>query len=409
MRAQRSVALMPDAMVPEAPLAALVRDLGYRPVGPDEHQGCVAGLVNGGDLADCAALSPIMPVMVLSERPADDFAFRLDATRAGASAVVPAPPDPVALAGWLSEVDRATHPRARVLIVDDDPFVGQHCALTLEAAGFDTRAESDPSRVLTAIAEMRPDLLLLDMQMPGASGVEVASIIRQDRSATALPIVFLSAERDPERRLGARRVGGDDFINKGVASSTLIEIVSMRTARARALSDMVARDGLTGLLGHAAFKERLAAAAQDGRACTVGMVDIDHFKAINDGYGHPAGDEVLRALARTLRGGLRGTDTVARYGGEEYGVIVEAPVEDAVRALDRLRRRFASTPIDLGAECVRATFSAGVAHLSTGNATVGPKKRARDALTAADAALYRAKREGRDRIVAMEESASCST
>ena len=397
-------------------VASLVTDLGYRPADPGEDGACVAALVRevpargapGGDgLHACAALAPVMPVMVLSDRPSGDFAWRLAASRAGASAVLPLPLDPVALASWLGDVDRAARPRSRILVVDDDAFVAEHCALTLEAAGFETHVECDPARVLLAIAAVRPDLLLLDMQMPGASGMEVASIIRQDRAATALPIVFLSAERDPERRLGARRVGGDDFIDKGVDPATLVEIVSMRTARARALSDMASRDGLTGLVGHAGFKERLDEIAGDRAPCTVGMIDIDRFKAINDGHGHPAGDEVLRALARTLRGGLRATDTVARYGGEEFGVLIDASPHDACRALDRLRRRFAARTIDTGGGHVRATFSAGLAALGpTGpGASFDPSHdRARAALLAADGALYRAKREGRDRIILAGEN-----
>lgn len=159
------------------------------------------------------------------------------------------------------------------------------------------------------------------------------------------------------------------------------------------------QDALTGLPNRhgalARMQQSTERPGQEERPVCLALVDVDHFKAINDRYGHAAGDAVLVALGRELRGALREADWVARWGGEEFLVILEAPLPGAVVALDDLRARIAARPLLVDGQVIRTTISVGVALLA-------PAMPAAHCLRAADAALYRAKRSGRNRVLAAD-------
>ena len=390
-------------------LAHTVSNLGYRPVAHGEADNCVAALValppGGGEawdrsLESCRALASNTPVIVLAN--ALDFARRRAVIRAGAVAVLNDPPDLVMLNGWLRELDPTLSAPLSVLVVDDDPFAAEAFALTLEAAGMVARFETDAEGALGALEAERPDVVLLDVNMPDTDGIELAGIVRQDRTRLSLPILFLSGERDRDRRLAARALGGDDFITKPVDPDLLVRLVRMRGDRARALTDMATRDRLTGLPNRARFDEALAARAAlgpDAGPASVALIDVDHFKALNDTHGHATGDRMLRLLAGELMGGLRCTDEIARWGGEEFAVLLPGAAPPAAAGvIDRVRRRFAAARLDVAGERVGATFSAGVAGCPPGVAGEGAMERA-------DAALYAAKRAGRDRTIIHESEA----
>ncbi|MEC5289857.1 diguanylate cyclase [Aurantimonas sp. C2-6-R+9] len=259
------------------------------------------------------------------------------------------------------------------------------------------RLAQEPGRVLEEISSNTPDLILLDMHMPVADGMEVAQIIRQSRRNLSLPIIFLSAEQDVERQRQARKLGGDDFINKSVGFDHLASLVRMRAERAVALRQIGERDSLTGLLNHARFKDRVAVELErcrrTGSQFSVCLLDIDHFKQVNDTKGHQVGDRVIQTLSHSLVGGLRHIDVVARYGGEEFGVILlDTPIEPSNAVMNRIREHFADIPMRGPDEPFHVTFSAGVAGADAG-------KSADELIAAADAALYEAKRSGRNRVV----------
>ena len=397
-------------------LRELLHNFGYRATGPDpsdcarEAESPVVTLLRAPDVAALEADMPEPagpadpPLLVISDDAS--FEFRLGAARAGAAAVLPDPPDPVELSAWLREMDGALRRPLDVLVVDDDDLAVDAYVLALEGAGMRARAETDPARALGRIEAERPDVLLLDINMPGANGMELAGMVRQSRERLAMPILFLSGERDADRRLAARRIGGDDFIAKPVDLRSLVEIVRMRGQRALTLRDLGTRDSLTGLGTRARFSDELERALReeargDGARSTVCLLDIDHFKRFNDTYGHGLGDEVLRLLARVLTGTLRGTDEVARHGGEEFAVLLRgASPPDAARAMERVRGALSRASVET-AEGARAfcTFSAGLASCE-------PGLPASEIVRRADAALYRAKREGRDRIVGHETPAT---
>ncbi|MCC5812156.1 MAG: diguanylate cyclase [Ectothiorhodospiraceae bacterium] len=327
----------------------------------------------------------------------DSFDTRHAVARAGGEGYYLKPVDAAKLADRVeSLLDASSAEPYRVLIVDDDQELGEHYRLTLQAAGMTATLVTRPRGLLEAVHGSRPELVLMDMHMPEFFGVDLARMIRMQDEWAGLPIVFLSAETDIDEQINALGQGGDDFITKPIADRHLVAAVLARCRRARKLSELIARDSLTGLLTHARIKEALAVefqrAQRTGRPATVAMLDIDRFKRINDSYGHAVGDRVIKALANLLRHRLRRTDVLGRYGGEEFvAVLPDCDVDKAEEIFDDVRRRLQALPFTGTTEDFSVTLSAGLASLLDYGL-------ADDALQAADEALYTAKAGGRNRI-----------
>ncbi len=335
-----------------------------------------------------------VPVVFVSAR--GDVEARLEAVRAGCLAYFTRPMETSSLVETLESLDHRRVSTWRVLVVDDDPAVAAFYGHTLRYAGFDTEEVTDPLEVPRRMVEFQPDLILMDVYMPSCSGVELAAVIRQEEAFAGIPIVFLSGERNPMRQIFAIDQGGDDFFTKPVDPDQLVAAVAARAKRGRVLRSLLQRDGLTGLLGHSHVLEHLELAVATVRrregSLTAAMIDVDHFKEINDEHGHLVGDQVLKSLAFLLRSRLRATDVLGRYGGDEYLVILpDTGAAAAMALLDEIRRKFSSMEHRAaGRDAFRATVSCGVAEFGGGGA---------EALVhAADRALYAAKRAGRNRV-----------
>ena len=285
----------------------------------------------------------------------------------------------------------------RVLVVEDSKTASAVIQRTLKQSGMESMGISKPQEVLTSMAKFQPDLVLMDMFMPGCTGVEVTRVIRQHEEFLSTPVVYLSGDSSIALQVDALRLGGDHFLTKPFNPVILNAVVKSKIDRYRNLRRSMTLDSLTGLLNHLTSKQRLDAAATasdlDGTALCVAMIDIDHFKNVNDSYGHPLGDQVIRSLAWLLRQRLRKTDAVGRYGGEEFLVIL--PDADASRAhqlLDRIRVDFSLFQHAVGDSSFSCTFSGGIAQFTRGLG--GPS-----AIKIADEALYIAKRKGRNQLV----------
>lgn len=375
-----------DAVRRERP-AALIIDL-LLPDGQLIETGLIAALQQ--------ELTDPLPVIFTSHR--TDMTARLHAVRAGGHSYFSKPVDISSLVNVLDELTGAQPPEPyRVLIVDDSPLLAETYAMILEGAGMITCTVSDPLTALEPLAMFQPDLALIDMYMPGCTGPELAAVIRQQGMYIGLPIVFLSGEHDRDVQLVALQTGADDFLTKPIAPDHLIKAVTSRMQRARILRAQMIHDGLTGLLSHTAIATRLEHELRQAQRLqaplAVAMIDIDHFKQVNDTYGHQNGDRVLKSLARLLKGRLRATDSVGRYGGEEFIVIMPgSDSANAQRVLDTFRTMFAQIDHHSDQHTWRVTLSAGVAafpEYTEPGALIG----------AADAALYAAKRAGRNRVL----------
>jgi diguanylate cyclase (GGDEF)-like protein len=232
--------------------------------------------------------------------------------------------------------------------------------------------------------------------MPSCTGTELCTILRQQDEWIGVPIVFLSGETSWERQAAAMSAGGDDFLLKPISAEHLVTAVLHRARRLRRLGGYIGRDSLTRLLNHAAYNERLrievSRARRDGGRLSVALVDLDHFKAVNDTHGHPAGDRVLRRLARLMQERFRQTDAIARVGGEEFAVILPGADQlNALALMEEMRKSFQEVVHSSEFGEFRVTLSSGVAELN-------PMSTAETLHDAADKALYRAKREGRNRV-----------
>ena len=326
------------------------------------------------------------------------FETRLAAVRAGADAYFPKPLDMLALTERL-DVLTARRERApyRILIVDDDRIVSAYSGAVLEDAGMEVALLHDPAQILSTLSTFQPELVLLDVYMPACSGIELAKLIRQDNKYIDMPIVFLSNEDDFGKQLDAIESGADDFLSKPISPTHLVSSITSRGERYRALRALIMRDSLTLLFNHSAIKEQLsremARSRRAGGELALAMIDLDFFKRVNDTYGHPVGDQVIRAAARLLQHRLRRSDIVGRYGGEEFAVIFPATsASAAVAVLDEIRRKFGHIRHQGGNGIeFSGSFSAGVV-------AIGHSVDVEEFFGAADAALYLAKQEGRDRI-----------
>jgi diguanylate cyclase (GGDEF)-like protein len=320
-------------------------------------------------------------------------------------------------------------PRETILCVDDEEGVlhalrqqlgarfGHECAIATASSGVDAlelfdELERDGDHVAVIIA---------DQIMPGMKGVDLLEHV--DRRSPTTTKILLTGQAGLDAVISAiNRAHLNHYINKpwDEASRHLIATLSAKNqallemnreleakvqerthelaeANSR-LAQLAVTDGLTGLYNHRHFHERLSLeverSARNGLPLSLLMVDVDHFKFYNDHHGHPAGDEVLRNVARLIKRCVRQEDVACRLGGEEFGVIVRIDGREGARAVaERMRKRIEETPVHFGGVLIPITASAGIATAAPPHMHESPTS----LLAAADRALYRAKDDGRNR------------
>ncbi|BAU76797.1 response regulator [Metapseudomonas furukawaii] len=337
-----------------------------------------------------------LPVIFFSHEDTD-AQTRLAAVRAGGQEFFTGALDASSLLEKLETLTRTAHyDPFKVLVVDDSRAQATHTELVLNAAGIVTRVVTEPVQTLSVLADFQPDLIILDMYMPECLGTELAKVIRQHERYVSVPIIYLSAEDDLDKQLDAMSEGGDDFLTKPIKPRHLIATVRTRATRARSLKARMVRDSLTGLFNHTHTLQLLEDASsrtrREGKPLCFAMLDIDHFKRVNDTYGHPMGDRVIKSLALFLKQRLRKTDFIGRYGGEEFAVVLpDTDLEAARRVLEGIRQRFAEIRYPAQPHDLSCTFSCGIAQLRD-DQDINQLSRL------ADEALYRAKHGGRNRV-----------
>ncbi|MEU4605359.1 diguanylate cyclase [Kribbella sp. NPDC023972] len=348
---------------------------------------------------DYAERLPPVPVVALGD--ATSLSDRLLGTGAGASVVVRREQSGPALIDTAESLaERRRRDKFRVLAVDDDDAILIAVSEVLAGDGYEVSTLGDARGFWEALEQTRPDLLVLDLDMPHVNGAELCRVVRADPRWSGLPVLFLTAHTDPPAVEGVFAAGADDYLAKPFGPSELRARIRNRLERVRLFRELADTDPLTGLANRRRMEEAFEGlrqlAYQHRQPLSLALLDLDHFKRVNDEHGHSAGDIVLRRLARQLTGEFRGEDIVARWGGEEIAVLAFGMSRaECVRRMRQILETFGSTPIDIPDDGpLHVTFSAGVAELATDGSDLGGLVRS------ADAALYGAKRAGRARVAA---------
>jgi len=298
--------------------------------------------------------------------------------------------------------DPATGKRQKplILVVEDDEDA--RIVLTeLLRPRYDVDAVGDGETALKRAAELNPDLVLLDLFLPGMDGFGALTGLRRNSKTADTPVIFLSAQGDAETKSQGLSLGAADYLAKPFSEQKLMARVD-RTLKLAAQKEhfraLAQTDGLTGLPNfrsfHARLEEEVARAHRYGHPLACAMVDLDGLKEINDRLGHAAGNRAIMALADAVREELRDTDFAARYGGDEFVVLLPQTSESqGAQFAERLRRRLIEVSQDAG---LPVRGSIGVAAVAADE--LDSPEAAEDLLRRADEALYRAKRSGRDRV-----------
>lgn len=323
---------------------------------------------------------------------------RMRAVAAGADQIFIAEQVDSELPRYARLMARIGSPPARVLIVDADPVADAYAAYLMQAGVRVVQARSADEAQDLFDAEV-PDLVLLAEVLPDADGVTFAKLLRQDPRFHLVPIVLVAPARDIPEQIAALRAGADDFLSHPVDEALLLQLVVSRAERGRQLRELVHRDGLTGLLNHATLLAELEIAVdfarRSGNGFALLIADVDHFRRINDRYGHLVGDQVLVHIGSLVRSHVRASDLVGRYGGEEFGIILRGCTPEGAELVARKVQ-------DLIADSAAETRDGSVipVTVSMGGAVYQHHgETAAEIIHAADRALHRAKEEGRARVV----------
>lgn len=297
----------------------------------------------------------------------------------------------------------------RILVAEDDRATRRMLERMLVGNGFEVVSVENGREAQIKLEEAPFHLVLTDWSMPEMNGEALVRWIRQRNSEEYCYVLVLTGERDKMHLTRAFDAGADDYVTKPFdrdellarlrVGKRILQLQSSMLDTERQLREIADRDGLTDLLNRRALDARMSEAfsyfRRRGRPLSVALLDLDHFKRVNDTFGHPAGDAVLRETAHRVPSAVRGYDTLGRYGGEEFLLILPDTVAWSARLVaERVRQVISQTPVVYEQTIIQVTGSIGVVTVD-----VGFQGELAQVVTAADEALYEAKRRGRDRVV----------
>jgi diguanylate cyclase (GGDEF)-like protein len=297
--------------------------------------------------------------------------------------------------------------KQRILLIDDSTDIHFQVRLMLSDESVEVATVASGPEGIAAAKLRAPDLILLDVDMPAPNGFEVCKSLKSDQATLSVPVIFLTGMSSTEEKIRGLNLGATDYVTKPFEPAELRARVQA-ALRTKYLIDLLAQramvDGLTGLWNKTYFEKRLsaemAASARTGRivGCIAG--DVDHFKKVNDTYGHPAGDQILRTVAQTMLGVIRQEDVLCRVGGEEFSVLTgDATAGGAAALAERLRKAIEQTRCVYQGTQISVTCSFGVVESGGGSVNA-------NLIEQADKALYQAKAQGRNRVAISGEPTS---
>jgi len=312
--------------------------------------------------------------------------------------------------------------KANLLLIDDSEAQSSQIIEALQRLGYAVQRASTGAEGLRLAREKPPDLVLLDVVMPDIDGFAVCRWLKVNADTRDIPVIMLTVRTAVADRIAGLTIGADDYLAKPFddqelearifAALRVKAVHSELRTRNQQLETMLhsvealaVTDSLTGLYNRRRFsdvlKREFAVTRRYRNTLSCLLIDLDHFKQINDRFGHDAGDQVLKEVARRIAGSLREVDLAARYGGEEFAVLLpHTSKKDARTVAERLLNNLRKQEFTFGSELVKITASIGCA----GNTDV-PSGHAEDLVKAADLALYDAKNGGRNAVVMYQNPA----
>lgn len=287
----------------------------------------------------------------------------------------------------------------KILVVDDSNFNIKLLTEILEHEDFIIHSLNNGSRVLETTLEIKPDVIMLDIIMPGLDGFDVCKLLKSNTEVLDIPIIMVTSRTEGSDIKKALEMGAFDYIKKPLDATEVIARVQSAIRFKVALDklkELAMKDSLTGIYNHALlielFEKDLAKQERNSDNIAFVMIDIDFFKRVNDAYGHAAGDHVLKELSNILKDSIRYGDIVGRYGGEEFSIILEASnKQDTFNLCDRIRQKVEDYNFIFENETIKITISMGICFKEPKDITPG-----KEIIKKADEALYKAKNNGRN-------------
>ena len=380
-----------SALERSAPLALII-----------DTESLAAECVGIGEFSDASRKLHAAPTPFLVVGHSKELTLRLEAMRAGADAFFVAPVSPVQIRDRIQLIHERNKPELhRVLVVEDDPAQADFATRVLSKAGFQTVAVTDPLKVIDLLEDFRPDLILMDLYMPGVSGTELTTILREHKEYASVPIVFLSGEVDEEKQFRALSVGGDDFLPKPIRPKHLIDTVRHRIERTRSVQNRLgtrdAYDPVTKLFNRHHFIQSLERALENRTvlppACALLLLDIDEPERLHEQVGIGGADEVLATIGSIITSAKQPVDIAARFGDHSFCIFARRNERSEIQQFaGDLAATLSGHLFELATAALKITTSIGVAY--QGFDVVD----ASSLLTRAEKACVRALRNGGNRI-----------